>query len=305
MRIRKHAKISPLLYASSSLKPGTVIQTHVCQLNQSPWDVMTFPPPDPSTLPPPPAFLVDKDHSYYPNGSFSNHIAADGSPGSKERWDDIAAGEALDNRGAKFEQEESLRSKKGGEDKVFDCKIGGKGWLCRKKVKDQQPFCEQHLAPQPSVKKSESRRRARPRKPASSSNPYEFYYYSGFGPRWGRKRGSAAAAATVAAIKEEPYTSHDSSSENTSSKNNNNSSNNSVLEVDAAEGPNTPEPSVKSSSFTSQFDKEVLDYVEDDDDDDYEDDYRTYSNFDDDENGEMGRKRARKPIKARSLKSLM
>ncbi|XP_027163125.1 uncharacterized protein LOC113763496 [Coffea eugenioides] len=291
MRIRKHAKISPLLYASSSLKPGTVIQTHVCQLNQSPWDVMTFPPPDPSTLPPPPAFLVDKDHSYFPNGFFSDHIAADQRPGPKVKLDDIAAG-------GKFEQKESLRSKKEEEDEVFDCKIDGKGWQRRKKVKNEQPFCQRHLAPQPSasVKKSESGRRARPKKPASSSNPYEFYYYSGFGPRWGKKRG-AAAAATVAAMKEEPYTSHDSSSENTSSRNNNSS----IIEVDAAEGPNTPEPSVKSSPFTSQFHKQVLDYVEDDD----EDDYDNYSKLDDDENGEMGRKRARKPIKARSLKSLM
>ncbi|CDP08782.1 unnamed protein product [Coffea canephora] len=280
MRIRKHAKISPLLYASSSLKPGTVIQTHVCQLNQSPWDVMTFPPPDPSTLPPPPAFLVDKDHSYFPNGLLSDHIAADQrlrfgrvfiggvfvnyilSPGPKVKRDDIAAG-------GKFQQKESLRSKKEEEDEVFDRKIDGKGWQCRKKVKNQQPFCQRHLAPQPSasVKKSESGRRARPKKPASSSNPYEFYYYSGFGPRWGKKRGAAAAAA---AMKEEPYTSHDSSSENTSSRNNN------IIE-------------------------QVLDYVEDDD----EDDYDNYSKLDDDENGEMGRKRARKPIKARSLKSLM
>ncbi|KAF8045845.1 hypothetical protein N665_4334s0003, partial [Sinapis alba] len=26
---------------------------------------------------------------------------------------------------------------------------------------------------------------------AASNNPYEFYYYSGFGPRWGRKRGGS------------------------------------------------------------------------------------------------------------------
>lgn len=58
MRIRKHAKISPLLYTASSLNPAAVTQTHVCQLNQSPWDVITFPPQDPATLPPPPPFLV-------------------------------------------------------------------------------------------------------------------------------------------------------------------------------------------------------------------------------------------------------
>lgn len=48
MRIRKNAKLSPLLYTCSSslLKNGSLsvetFQTHVCQLNQSPWDVIPF-----------------------------------------------------------------------------------------------------------------------------------------------------------------------------------------------------------------------------------------------------------------------
>ncbi|KAM3251093.1 hypothetical protein P3L10_005163 [Capsicum annuum] len=37
MRIRKHAKISPPLY-TCAVFPGA----HLCQLNQSPWDVITF-----------------------------------------------------------------------------------------------------------------------------------------------------------------------------------------------------------------------------------------------------------------------
>lgn len=43
MRIRKHAKISPLLYSSSSSFLKQQVPVHVCQLNQSPWDVITFP----------------------------------------------------------------------------------------------------------------------------------------------------------------------------------------------------------------------------------------------------------------------
>ncbi|KAL2487587.1 uncharacterized protein Fot_40879 [Forsythia ovata] len=65
MRIRKNAKISPLIYAASSLKPGTVLQTHVCPLNQSPWDVMNFSPPStplpplpPSSFQPEPPLLI-------------------------------------------------------------------------------------------------------------------------------------------------------------------------------------------------------------------------------------------------------
>ncbi|KAL5062313.1 hypothetical protein RYX36_024050, partial [Vicia faba] len=48
MRIRKNAKLSPLLHTCSSslLKNGSfpveTFQTHVCQLNQSPWDVIPF-----------------------------------------------------------------------------------------------------------------------------------------------------------------------------------------------------------------------------------------------------------------------
>lgn len=44
MRIRKNAKLSPLLFSSScTVEGGSVpVETHVCQLNQSPWDVIPF-----------------------------------------------------------------------------------------------------------------------------------------------------------------------------------------------------------------------------------------------------------------------
>ncbi|KAF4386678.1 hypothetical protein F8388_006633 [Cannabis sativa] len=41
MRIRKNAKVSPLLFSSHASAPE-VLQSHVCQLNQSPWDVIPF-----------------------------------------------------------------------------------------------------------------------------------------------------------------------------------------------------------------------------------------------------------------------
>lgn len=41
MRIRKNAKLSPLLFSSHASAPE-VLQSHVCQLNQSPWDVIPF-----------------------------------------------------------------------------------------------------------------------------------------------------------------------------------------------------------------------------------------------------------------------
>ncbi|RHN39866.1 hypothetical protein MtrunA17_Chr8g0348571 [Medicago truncatula] len=48
MRIRKNTKLSPLLFTCSPslLQNGSfpveIFQTHVCQLNQSPWDVIPF-----------------------------------------------------------------------------------------------------------------------------------------------------------------------------------------------------------------------------------------------------------------------
>ncbi|KAL3536798.1 hypothetical protein ACH5RR_000164 [Cinchona calisaya] len=252
MRIRKHAKISPLLYASSS-SSATAFQTHhVCQLNQSPWDVMTFSPPHPSALPPPPPFLVDKDYTYWRNGSFEDHIPADK---RQEKW-------------GEEDKMVLLRLKKEETDSIFCCNIDEKGKQCKMLAKNGQS----------QVKKSESRRRPRPKKPASSSssssNPYEFYYYSGFGPPWGKRRG--VRASTAAAIKEAK---EDEDEELRFSTSPQSSSDKNIVEIN------------------SQIDKDGLDYVEEDEEDDDEDDKN--------ENNGLGRKRCRKPIKARSLKSLM
>ncbi|KAG9157648.1 hypothetical protein Leryth_014166 [Lithospermum erythrorhizon] len=77
MRIRKHAKLSPLLYTSSSLPH---LQTTICQLNQSPWDVVTFSPEEyspPTTTPPPPLYhQVEEQDSYLVNGSLCDSIGA-------------------------------------------------------------------------------------------------------------------------------------------------------------------------------------------------------------------------------------
>lgn len=40
MRIRKNAKLSPLWFSHASAPEA--LQTHVCQLNQSPWDAISF-----------------------------------------------------------------------------------------------------------------------------------------------------------------------------------------------------------------------------------------------------------------------
>lgn len=175
-------------------------------------------------------------------------------------------------------------------------KNDGKGWQCKREAKEGYSFCEHHLALLRSYNNtgnnnydsntsSKSKlvamegngpRRTRGRSAASKkgsapTNPYEFYYYSGFGPLWGRKRGEraeikAAAADTAAA----------------------------TTAAETSSGQSTPSPSSNTTMRTSALiDNEEFDYVDDEDEDD------------DVGSGDSGKKRMRKPVKARSLKSLM
>ncbi|KAL1561340.1 hypothetical protein AAHA92_04057 [Salvia divinorum] len=158
MRIRKHAKISPLLYAPSSLK----LQTHSCQLNQSPWDAMTFSPPSS----PPPPFQVNSSDARAGNGSSDNRVSVSE---RRSEYPDAAAEAPL-----KAAQPLSTAARPTG-------RAGIKSY-------------SSSIAAKKSVKPSEAEapRRSRSKKApaaASSSNPYEFYYYTGFGPRWGKTRG--------------------------------------------------------------------------------------------------------------------
>ncbi|XP_059637685.1 uncharacterized protein LOC132279665 [Cornus florida] len=276
MRIRKHAKISGHLFSQTSgsylLPQRQLLQTHVCQLNQSPWDVINFPPDSASTSP----YQVDIDDSFTGNGSLG---------------DSIGPVESVASMKISVEEEKEIKEEDGpsrvfsGEreghlglenaEAIMCCKSDGKGWQCRRVAKEGHSLCEHHWAQlrnysslaHPGSKKSDKasekgaaiRRRPRTKK-ASVSNPHEFYYYSGFGPRWGKKRGNTVEVANV--------------------------SSDTKLVV---------EPEITTASSSHQIDDEVFDYIEEDDDDD----------DDEDENRGIGKKRGRKPIKARSLKSLM
>lgn len=243
-----------------------------------------------------------------------------------QKWDrggsNIPPAEMLDNNGGS-EMEREFNDDDGEEISNLCGKSDGKGWKCKRKAKKGHSLCEHHSyshqvhktnnsshsVGKKSEKPSESRRRprAKPKKPtaASSSNPYEYYYYSGFGPRWGKKRGA------VATKRAELSTSSGGGSEeskndvelvaepNTPYNNNNNNTNRNNAPV-AAEAETETEAEEETFSFSrsSRMDIEGFDYIEDDedDDDDYEEDH---------EIGQTEKKRARKPIKARSLKSLM
>ncbi|KAM3361854.1 hypothetical protein P3S68_016708 [Capsicum galapagoense] len=178
-------------------------------------------------------------------------------------------------------------------------KNDGKGWQCSREAKRAHNLCEHHFAQgkkhcscnnsaqystttavvtagvnsdteikQTAVAAAEitpsSRVRSHRTKKLSSS---EYYYYSGFGPLWGKKRGPSTGkkkntTPPAAAGAAEIYSSHDSTTQG-------------------------------GQSSSPQMDNEGAEHVEDEDDDGEEV-----------ENCKLI-KRARKPIKARSLKSLM
>ncbi|XP_073136115.1 uncharacterized protein [Henckelia pumila] len=264
MRIRKHAKISPLLYATSSLDPGTLPQPHICQLNQSPWDVMNFSPPPPS----PPPSQVNGNDSFAGNGSSGDSIAV-----IEREWMDEL------NKATKWERSASNETGTSPKDNpiILCCKTDGKSWQCRREAAKGNSLCDHHLimvrsysnnsalsATKNSAKPSaEARGRPRIKKRTaqaqSSSNPYVFYYYSGFGPRWGKKRGEVSKS-----INEE-------------------------LNIPK----NDLEDDKEASSSCHIEEEEIEGLDEDDDEDEVEKDE------------EIRKKRTRKPIKARSLKSLM
>lgn len=171
------------------------------------------------------------------------------------------------------------------------CKTVRKGLKCKMEAWKGHSLCQHHLPrqlrvydslsahPSAAAKKLEKpvtapiRRRGRPRKvqvppppPPTVVNPYEFYYYSGFGPRWGRKRGVSHIAKSERVEEEEK-------------------------EINVRE--RVPHFSILLSS--SEMDSDEFEYVED-------------MKKDDEENNAKKKKkmrRGRKPIKARSLKSLM
>ncbi|KAL1546612.1 hypothetical protein AAHA92_23186 [Salvia divinorum] len=234
MRIRKNAKLSHLLSATPSLKSCPLLQPHVCQLNQSPWDVITF---SPSSSPPPPFQLNGSSNARAGNGSSERCVSV-----SERKLSDTAAPPPPPPPPPPEEKEATLC-----------CKTDGKSWHCRRETAKGNSLCEHHLSMSRNYSTAApTKKSVRPKRaPAatSASNPYEFYYYSGFGPRWGKRRGEETRNA----------------------------------ETEAA-----------AISYTGDEDFDFFADYEDEDEDAEE------------ERSDNGKKkRVRKPIKARSLKSLL
>ncbi|KAK9103683.1 hypothetical protein Sjap_020937 [Stephania japonica] len=313
MRIRKHARLLAALSASSSVVHASPTTTTtpppphnvVCELNMSPWDVIS-----PDELP----IQVGVEDDIMGNSStvgesvasLLQHLEAMRAKEEvRENQDDDD--EEVDGGGEDYVEVEDCRAKKKKQKKkriglidrevdelvikrdyVFCNKADGKGWRCPKEAKQGHSLCDHHLAQLRSyhannntshgntstknpksntTRKANAARNCRAKAKSSASSSSEFYYYSGFGPLWGKKRTNELSNST---------------SDNYSSKTVTNTHGDDDLnQVLSSSTDNTNSPS---------------DFIVDIDDLDYEDDY------DDDDDG---KKRFRKPIKARSLKSLL
>ncbi|KAJ4837173.1 hypothetical protein Tsubulata_027056 [Turnera subulata] len=337
MRIRKNANLLSLMFSHASGGPEP-LQPRVCQLNQSPWDVIPF-----SEDTSPSSFhLFEGEDSFNGNGSLGDSIGAVESVASMMEEDgeekaattirskidsmviddddnnpELEDGAGHPDRKRVFEDYEEMEivGRKGDKIQcVFGLnKSGGGGgggkagrWHCKNRPKPGETICDRHLtmldsngnnnhnnalsslglSTPSSTKKPErgstvstGQRRGRPRAASgrrsassSSSNPYEFYYYSGFGPLWGKSRRSDRGGGNEG-INSKSGASGDHINENESA---------------AAAAVTVSQDTAPSYSSSSELGYDVYD------DDDEEDD----------EDSGI-KKRMRKPVKARSLKSLM
>ncbi|XP_075504326.1 uncharacterized protein LOC142541743 [Primulina tabacum] len=132
MRIRKHAKISPLLYATSPQDTVTLPQAHICQLNQSPWDVMNFSLPRPCPPPTPPSQVYGND-CFAGNGSSRDSIAV-----TRREWS-ISDGAAPDDT-----EQEACTSPKDNSI-ILCCKTDSTCWQCGREAAKGNSLCEHHL----------------------------------------------------------------------------------------------------------------------------------------------------------------
>ncbi|RWR91674.1 hypothetical protein CKAN_02084000 [Cinnamomum micranthum f. kanehirae] len=224
MRIRKNAKLSSFPPSSSStpLRTCPALQTYVCQLNRSPWDVMSFsPPPQDSSNP-----SQHQQHHHQGNG--------------------ISFAAASDSEDSSEGEEEKIEDDSREERK------------CKKEAKqghsvEEIPAHQRETPSRESYSTAVTSRRNRGR--AAPASDY-YYYYSGFGPLWGktrRGRRKERDGSVGGHLKWAPQSS-------------------------TASTPTPPPPSSSSSSS---------DHVNEEEDDG------------------VYRKRARKPMKSRSLKSLL
>ncbi|KAK7292703.1 hypothetical protein RJT34_15555 [Clitoria ternatea] len=336
MRIRKNAKLSPLLFSCSSSSsssslllqvPVETFQTHVCQLNQSPWDVIPF---DSDSIqgstplhphPKFPTFISPSSLNYVTLFSlpFISHcsplspLSARTRPPRKQcplpKVEDTMM--IADNKVVAARNKGVARRCVG---------VDEKGWPCKNEARQGQSLCQHHLSLFRSFNNnngagskkavtalgvpatgagatSTTSRRHKPRPAAkktaaaaapTTSNPNEFYYYSGFGPLWGKRRGDRNGGEGGSNSRNSGCDGENLNSAMVVYEDNVAARDDDVVKV------NNNNDNVRNVGSVSGMVDE-LEYEDDDDDDD----------DDQEEEDDSGKKRMRKPVKARSLKSLM
>ncbi|XP_024010101.1 uncharacterized protein LOC18015242 isoform X2 [Eutrema salsugineum] len=201
MRIRKNTKLSSMLLATAGYG-GERPETYVCHLNQSPWDVIPLTSsddgddaaelfnlidsswflPSPSSSSPPLIHQFDGEDSSNGNVSLGDSNGASESLVSVERLNLVAA-EDYDERSPDVEDPMDRSDNSDHKSKAVEpnsrVKTSGD---------DEQVTTVSMPAPPKRGRPRGTAKKAPAASNAASTNPYEFYYYSGFGPRWGRKR---------------------------------------------------------------------------------------------------------------------
>ncbi|XP_010426876.1 PREDICTED: uncharacterized protein LOC104711805 [Camelina sativa] len=309
MRIRKNTKLASVLLGYGGERP----ETYVCHLNQSPWDVIPvtssgdceltnlldsswFLPlsssSSSSSTPPP---LIHHHQFDGEDNNFNADVSLGDCNGAAVRFNNsmgdshnLVSVEKLNLNAAedKYELElspdadEPMDQSDSSSDKKSEDLLEPKS----------PPVSDEGQADVVTIPAPP--KRGRPRgtgkkalaSAAASKNPYEFYYYSGFGPRWGRKRGG-------------------SDDEKLGLGDNNKRSRSSTSSSSNEEGDKTAAFGSGSVSFDG-FDYVEEDYVDVMDEDD-ESDHGKKKKKDKMIMMKKTIKRGRKPVKERSLKSLM
>ncbi|CAN0889997.1 hypothetical protein LINGRAHAP2_LOCUS16223 [Linum grandiflorum] len=261
MRIRKNAAKLMKWASASSISSSSSSSGHViCQLNQSPWDVISSSQFDARNG----SFVDDYDSL----AAVVNESVASMMMEEEEEDDKMEEVQQVYGNGMNIDDDEEL-----------NCNTAPSA---RNIASRPRKNCNTaSSAARRGGKAKAAKKRATPAS-TSSSNPYEFYYYSGFGPRWGKQRradrGDGRGGGGNLDGRDQVIT---GSAE--------------------MNGGGSPAASGLSRGNSSSPSMEVLDFLDEDYDDDEDEE--------EEEEEEIGvdcrKKRMRKPVKARSLKSLM
>ncbi|XP_002523329.2 uncharacterized protein LOC8263505 [Ricinus communis] len=189
MRIRKNRKLCHGL--GLGVDNAEQLQPHFCQLNQSPWDAIPFTQES--------VRQFERQNSFDGNGTLYDSV-----PAAADDRETV-----MDNQEAKLESEFKLNRSESSDIDDKDT------WHCKNENEPADSMCGHHFAYVKScssstadshcdlgltdspIKKTEKvncgarrrvRLRAAKRTRSLNSNWQEFYYYSGFGPLWGKKK---------------------------------------------------------------------------------------------------------------------